>query len=68
MNLLNVFDTRENRLCRKCVKTGTNNGMYGTHRIGKLNPNFGKNWTGEKKTEYGKYQKPHSSNENLTVI
>lgn len=42
-------DTRENRLCRKCVKTGTNNGMYGTHRIGKLNPNFGKNWTGEKK-------------------
>jgi hypothetical protein len=42
-------DTKENRLCNKCSRSGSKNGMAGVHRFGKNNPNFGKRWTSEQK-------------------
>lgn len=48
-------DTDENRLCRKCSTGGANNGMHGTHRVGKLNPNYGKRWTDEQRDKAREY-------------
>jgi hypothetical protein len=47
-------DTRENRLCNKCVRSGSRNGMAGTSRCGKDNPNYNKRWSIEKRIEYSK--------------
>jgi ribosomal protein S27E len=43
-------DTRENRLCNKCVRSGSRNGMAGTSRCGKDNPNYGNKWSKKQKT------------------
>ena len=42
-------DTRENRMCKRCSTSEENNPMFGTHRVGSLNPNFGNRWTDEQK-------------------
>ena len=47
-------DTRENRSCNSCARKGINNGMAGTHRTGKDNPNYNKRWSVEKRVEYSK--------------
>jgi len=43
-------DTRENRSCNKCVRSGSRNGMAGTSRCGKDNPNYGNKWSKKQKT------------------
>lgn len=43
-------DTRENRSCNKCVRSGARNGMAGTSRCGKDNPNYGNKWSKKQKT------------------
>ena len=43
-------DTRENRLCNKCVRSGSRNGMAGTSRCGKDNPNYVNKWSKKQKT------------------
>jgi hypothetical protein len=42
-------DTKENRLCNRCARSGNRNGMAGVYRNGKDNPNFGKRWSSEQK-------------------
>lgn len=47
-------DVEENRSCKKCVRGGKLNGMSGTCRLGKDNPNFGKKWSMEQKSRMRK--------------